>query len=95
MRSTSRVTTALATILFVSEAPAAEFATNPARTRALILETADRLGPDGTAHAVAEWAYEYGRHPETAAAHMRTCLQAVELASFEIPVPAPRAAVTR
>ncbi|MFF4607783.1 hypothetical protein ACFY12_34220 [Streptomyces sp. NPDC001339] len=95
MRSTSRVTTTLATILFVSQAPATEFATDPDRTRALIHETADRLGPDGASRAVAEWAYEYGRHPETAAEHMRACLQAVELANVEIPVPTPRTAVTR
>ncbi|MFI1734926.1 hypothetical protein ACH40E_38085 [Streptomyces acidicola] len=95
MRSTSRVTTTLATFLFVSQAPVAEFATNPARTRELIHETAARLGFDGTARAVAEVAYEYGKHPETAAAHMRACLQAVQAADFQTFVPAPRPAVTR
>ena len=95
MRSTSRVTTTLATFLFVSQAPVAEFAKNPRRTRELIHETADRLGPDGAAKAVAEVAYEYGEHPETAAAHMRACLRAVEAADFQTYVPAPRLAVTR
>ncbi|MEU0032020.1 hypothetical protein [Streptomyces sp. NPDC006335] len=90
MRSTSCVTTALATFLFVSQAPQSEFATNPARTRELVRETAARLGPDD---AVKEAAYEYGRHPETAAAHMRACLRAVESAHFET-VPASLA-VTR
>lgn len=94
----SKLTSTLATFLFVSHAPATEFATNPDRTRELIHQTADRLGPDGAARAVAEFAefaYEYGEHPETAAAFMRTCLQAVEAANVEIPVPAPRTAVTR
>ncbi|MGW1101326.1 hypothetical protein ACWD64_37785 [Streptomyces antibioticus] len=95
MRSTSRVTTTLATFLFVSQAPVAEFATNPARTRELVHETADRLGPSGAADAVAEVAYEYGRHPETAAAHMRACLLAVESADFHTFVPAARLAVSR
>ncbi|MFD3907876.1 hypothetical protein ACFXOL_10795 [Streptomyces californicus] len=95
MRSTSRVASTLATLLFVSQAPAAEFATNPARTRELIHETSERLGPDAAARAVAEWATEYGRHPETAADHMRACLHAVELANVEIPVPSPRTAVAR
>ncbi|WP_328974000.1 hypothetical protein [Streptomyces sp. NBC_00239] len=95
MRSTSRVTTTLATFLFVSQAPVAEFATNPARTRELVHETADRLGPNGAADAVAEFAYEYGEHPETAAAHMRACLLAVESADFRTFVPAARVAVSR
>jgi hypothetical protein len=95
VRSTSRVTTTLATFLFVSQAPQAEFAENPVRTRELIHETADRLGPDGAAKAVAEAAYEYGRHPETAAAHMRACLLAVETADLRAFVPAARLAVSR
>ncbi|WP_093804055.1 hypothetical protein [Streptomyces sp. Wb2n-11] len=95
MRSTSRVTTTLATFLFVSYAPVAEFATNPARTRELVYETVDRLGPNGAADAVAEVAYEYGKHPETAAAHMRACLLAVEAADFRTFVPAARLAVSR
>ncbi|WP_438297773.1 hypothetical protein [Streptomyces sp. HUAS TT7] len=95
MRSTSRVASTLATFLFVSQAPAAEFATDPARTRALIHETSERLGPDAAARATAEWATEYGRHPETAADHMRACLDAVKLANVEVPVPAARTAVTR
>ncbi|MFF3061573.1 hypothetical protein [Streptomyces sp. NPDC057909] len=95
MRSTSRVTTTLATFLFVSQAPTAEFAANPARTSELIHETAARLGPEGAATALAELAHEYGRHPETAAAHMRTCLLAVETAAVTIPLPLPRTAVTR
>ncbi|MCG0065965.1 hypothetical protein L0F81_22155 [Streptomyces tricolor] len=95
MRSTSRVTTTLATFLFVSQAPQAEFAKNPARTRELIHQTAARLGPEGAAKAVAEVAYEYGEHPETAAAHMRACLRAVEATDFQTYVPAPRLAVTR
>lgn len=95
MRSTSRITTTLATLLFVSQAPQSEFAKNPARTRELVHETADRLGPDGIADAVAEVAYEYGRHPETAAAHMRACLLAVHSADIQTFVPTPRTAVTR
>jgi hypothetical protein len=95
VRSTSRVTTTLANFLFVSQAPVAEFATNPARTRELIHQTADRLGPNGAAAAVAEVAYEYGEHPETAAARIRACLQAVEAAGFQTYVPGPRLAVAR
>lgn len=95
MRSTSRVTTTLAQFLFVSQAPQAEFAENPARTRELVHKTADRLGPNGAAAAVAEWAAEYGRHPETAAAHMRACLLAVESADFQTFVPDQSVAVTR
>jgi hypothetical protein len=95
VRSTSRVTTTLATFLFISQAPVAEFATNPARTRELVHQTADRLGPDGAADAVAEVAYEYGKYPETAAAHMRACLLAVETADFRTFVPAARLAVSR
>ncbi|MFF1399403.1 hypothetical protein ACFVZD_37095 [Streptomyces sp. NPDC058287] len=91
----SKITTMLATFLFVSQAKVTEFTANPARTRELIHQTADRLGPDGAADAAVEVAYEYGRHPETAAAHMRACLLAIELANVEIPVPAPRMAVTR
>ncbi|WP_330469300.1 hypothetical protein OG547_35495 (plasmid) [Streptomyces longwoodensis] len=95
MRSNSRVTTTLATFLFVSQAPQSEFAKSPARTRELVHETADRLGPNGAADAVAEVAYEYGKHPETAAAHMRACLLAVESANFRTFVPTARLAVTR
>ncbi|WP_332010522.1 hypothetical protein [Streptomyces anulatus] len=95
MRSTPRVTTTLATFLFVSQAPVAEFAKNPARTRELVHQTADRLGPDGVADAVAEVAYEYGKHPETAAAHMRACLLAVKSTDFRTFVPAARLAVSR
>ncbi|MBY8868738.1 hypothetical protein [Streptomyces sennicomposti] len=95
MRSTSRVTTTLATFLFVSQAPVAAFATNPARTRELIHEAADRLGPEGAALAVAEVAYDYGKHPEDAAARMTACLRAVEAADFQSFVPGPRLAVTR
>ncbi|MET9676403.1 hypothetical protein ABZY68_25410 [Streptomyces sp. NPDC006482] len=95
MRSTSKVTTTLATFLFVSQAPHSEFAKNPARTRELIHETADRLGTNGADRATAEVAYEYGKHPETAAAHMTACLKAVEAASFQTFVPEPRLAVSR
>ncbi|MCQ8194673.1 hypothetical protein [Streptomyces rugosispiralis] len=77
MRSTSSVTTRLATILFVSQAPVGEFTASPTRTRELIHETIRQLGRNSAALADAEFAYEYGRHPETAAAHMRVCLQAV------------------
>ncbi|MGD6757293.1 hypothetical protein [Streptomyces sp. BH105] len=95
MRSTPRVTTTLATYLFVSQAHTSEFAANPARTNELIQQTAERLGPNGAALARDEVATEYGRHPETAAAHMQVCLQAVEAARIEIPVPGQRTAVTR
>ncbi|MEV8590885.1 hypothetical protein AB0424_28495 [Streptomyces sp. NPDC051180] len=95
MRSTSKITTTLATFLFVSQAPVAEFAQNPARTRELIHETADRLGTHGANRALAEVAYEYGEHPETAAAHMTACLKAVEDARFQTCVPEPRLAVSR
>lgn len=95
MRSTSRVTTTLATFLFVSQAPQSEFAENPARVRELVHQTAHRLGPNGAADAFAEVAFEYGRSPETAAAHMRACLRAVESAGFRTFVPATRPAVTR
>src|SRR5262249_51874504 len=46
VRSTPSVTTRLATILFVSQAPAGEFTTNPARTRELIQQTILTLGPN-------------------------------------------------
>ncbi len=95
MSSTSRVTTTLAMFLFVSQAPRSEFAQNPDRTRKLVHETAHRLGPNGAAHAIAEVAFEYGQHPETAAAHMRACLLAVESADFRTFIPATRPAVTR
>lgn len=95
MRFTSRVTTTLAQFLFVSQAPVAEFATSPARTRELIHETADRLGPTGAAAVVAAVAYEYGKYPETTAARIRACLQAVEAADFPTFIPGPRTAVTR
>jgi hypothetical protein len=95
VRSTSRVTTTLAQFLFVSQAPQSEFAKNPARTRELIHQTAERLGTDGAARAVDEVAYEYGRHPETAAAHMTACLQAVQATDFKTFVPDPRVAVTQ
>ncbi|MCX4886004.1 hypothetical protein [Streptomyces sp. NBC_00847] len=95
MRSTSRVTTTLAQFLFVSQAPVAEFATNPARTRELIHQTAEQLGTDGAARAADEVAYEYGRHPETAAAHMTACLQAVQAADFQTFIPDSRVAVAR
>ncbi|GAA0706827.1 hypothetical protein GCM10009548_94780 [Streptomyces malaysiensis subsp. malaysiensis] len=78
MHSTSSSTTRLAVILFASQAPAREFAASPARTRELIHQTVNQFGPDATARADAEVGWEYGRHPETAAAHMRACLQAVE-----------------
>ncbi|WP_431776270.1 hypothetical protein [Streptomyces cucumeris] len=88
-------TTTLATILFVSQAPAAEFTTDPARTRELIHQTAARLGPDSAARANAEAGWEYGRHPETAADHMRVCLQAVETADVQTLASALHPAVTR
>ncbi|MFI5987105.1 hypothetical protein ACIBEA_40350 [Streptomyces sp. NPDC051555] len=91
----SKITTMLATFLFVAQAPIDEFAVNPARTRELIQETADRLGPDAVALAVAESAYWYGQNPETSAPYMRTCLHAVELANVQAPVPGQRTAVTR
>lgn len=94
MRSTSR-TTILATFLFVSQAPQSEFAENPSRTRELVHETVDRLGPHGAAAAVAEVAYEYGKYPETAAAHMRACLLAVESADIRTFVSAAQLAVSR
>ncbi|MCZ0984038.1 hypothetical protein O1L60_45570 [Streptomyces diastatochromogenes] len=95
MRSTSRVTTTLATFLFVSQAPVAEFAMNPVRTRELVHETAARLGSNGAAAALGEAAYDYGKHPEDAAARMRACLLAVEAANFATFVPGPRMAVSR
>ncbi|MFJ8957331.1 hypothetical protein ACIRO1_45300 [Streptomyces sp. NPDC102381] len=85
-------TSTLATYLFVSQAPATEFATNPDRTRELILDTATRLSPQ---RATDEFAAEYGRHPETAAAHMQACLQAVALTDIQIPLPVQRTAVSR
>ncbi|MEV5348956.1 hypothetical protein [Streptomyces achromogenes] len=91
MRTTSKITTLLATYLFVSQAPVPA---DPARTHELIHATAERLGPDGAAKAVAEAAYEYGRHPETAPTRMRACLHAVESALHTF-IPAPRSAVTR
>lgn len=95
MRSTSKITVALATFLFVSQAPADEFTANPDRALELIHETADRLGDDAVALAQAEVAYEYGQHPETAAAHMLVCLQAAAVTRTFAPVPAQRTAVTR
>ncbi len=95
MRCSSPVTTTLAMYLFASQAPVDEFAHDPARTRELVHETADRLGPNGAADAVAEVAYEYGRYPEAAATHMGACLLAVESAGFRTFIPAARTAVTR
>ncbi|MGP3691167.1 hypothetical protein ACTVZO_41975 [Streptomyces sp. IBSNAI002] len=91
----SKLTTTLATFLFVAQAPTDQFATNPARTRELIHQTADRLGPDAAALAVAEAAYWYGQSPETAACYMRTCLEAVRRAEFEAAIPSQRVAAAR
>ncbi|MFD8621732.1 hypothetical protein [Streptomyces sp. NPDC059513] len=96
MRSTpSKLTALLATFLFASQAPVSEFATDPGRTLKLINETSLRLGPEAHTIALAEVAQEYGDHPETAAAHMRACLLAVETAMVPAPVPAQRTAVNR
>ena len=95
MRTTSKITVTLAHFLFASQAPAAEFVKDPARARELIHSTSDRLGPDAAHLAEAEVAFEYGEHPETAAAHMKVCLYAVASARITVPVPAQRTAVTR
>ncbi|MFF5893955.1 hypothetical protein ACFY72_35075 [Streptomyces globisporus] len=97
MRSTSssKFKGLMATFLFASQVPVAEFATDPGRTLQLINEVALRLGPEAHTIAVAEVAEEYGAHPETAPAHMRACLLAVEAAFVVAPVPGQRRAVTR
>ena len=96
MRTTnSKIAVTLAHFLFASQAPTTEFAKNPARALELIHITSDRLGPDAVALAAAEVAFEYGRHPETAAAHMQVCLDAVTSAHLTTPVPTQRTAVTR
>ncbi|MEU5547184.1 hypothetical protein AB0G85_33210 [Streptomyces sioyaensis] len=94
MRTPSKVTTILATFLFVSPATAREF-TDPDTVLDLIHERADLLGPDGAKTAQAQVAYEYGRHPDTASARMTACLDAVEAARITTQLPAPRTAVSR
>ncbi|MFM9625071.1 hypothetical protein ACKI14_45025 [Streptomyces turgidiscabies] len=95
MRTTSKVTVTLAHFLFVSQAPAAEFVKAPERALELIHTTSNQLGPDAAHKAAAEVAFEYGRHPETAAAHMRVCLRAVASSPITISAPLQRTAVTR
>jgi hypothetical protein len=62
---------AAATLLFASEV--AVEALNGADLRDVLAAEFTRRGCD-LSGAVAEVAYEYGEHPETAAAHMQTCV---------------------
>lgn len=95
MRPTSKVSATLAAFLFISQAPVEELAGDRDRTLALIHQTADLLGPDGAKTALAETAYAYGDHPETAVPRMAACVKAVETLPIKASILAPRTAVIR
>lgn len=75
--TTTDLPTALAVLLFVSPAPTVGRMPGRAETLVFINDVIDHVDYDT---ALAELAYAYGDHPETAVPRMRSCLTAVEQA---------------